>query len=477
MTSKKIKKAVDNKKTKSIGRRIKNGSNLKPVKPTKSKITPSLSFTTFIQEFTRALVITAIIILLTISFVIVNGQKKATSVGYNSSNLAKSYLSILEEVNIINRGQSFFGNLNSSNISSSNSKEISLTQNSAVGQGGIETINASVNDKMISSEYRNIKYSYVYTGDDFSLFPSDVNVYRRLTPDLSHELSDTITDKKISFFDLKKFSDLGINNMTVFEDKDYGYSLYLGLADSSFSIYKNWEKWPGYNNAVNCDSAGACYQENSLTIEEVTNDEEILNISNQFLSDYEINLDNYGPGEVQKSWLKNYLLKSSYQYIPETITVIYPLKISGAAVYEEYGNKTGLTVEVDMREKKVSGVYNLMYQYFESSTYSTEADKEAIISLAEQGGLYNNYYYADGENIDEMEVNLGQPTLGLVRVWQYNEKDGKNYELYVPAYIFPILSADSYPSLYKENIVVPAVKDFFDTESINILNGEEVMIK
>ena len=38
-------------------------------------------------------------------------------------------------------------------------------------------------------------------------------------------------------------------------------------------------------------------------------DEEILNISNKFLFDYEINLDNYCHGEVQKSWLKNYLLK------------------------------------------------------------------------------------------------------------------------------------------------------------------------
>jgi hypothetical protein len=476
MTSKKIKKATDNKKTKLLGAQVKKSKSTKITKPVKNKTASSLSFTTFIQEFTRALVITAIIILLTISFVIVKSQKKVTSVDNNSSNLAKNYLSILEDVNIINRGQNFFGNLNSSNISSSNSKEISLSQGSTISLGGIETINAPVGDKMISSEYRDIKYNYVYKGEDFSLFPDEINVYRRLTPDLSHELSDTITGKKISFFDLKKFSDLGINNMTIFEDKDYGYSLYLGLADSSFSIYKNWEKWPSSNNTVTCDSAGACYQENGLTIEEISNDEEILNISNQFLSDYEINLDNYGPGEVQKSWLKNYLLKSSYQYIPETITVIYPLKISGVAVYEESGNKTGLTVEVDMREKKVSGVYNLMYQYFESSTYNTEIDKEAIINLAEQGGLYNNYY-TDSENVDEVEVNLDQPILGLVRVWQYSEKDSKSYELYVPAYIFPILSADSYPLLYKENIVVPAVKDFFDTESVNILNSEEVMVK
>lgn len=467
MTSKKIKKTSSNKKTKLITK----SKVLKTDKPKNKPIVP-LSFTTFIQEFTRALVITAIIILLIISFLIVNGQKKLATVN-NSNNLAKDYLSILEDVNIINRGQNFFGNLNLS--SSSLPKEISSVQKSSIsGLGESVSMDASVDSKMISSQYRDIKYNYVYTGEDFSLLPENVNVYRRLIPDLSHEFSNTISNKKISFFNLKKFSDLGINNMTIFEDKDYGYSLYLGLVDGSFSIYKNWEKWPNSNNNITCDNTGACSQKDGLTIEDVSNDEEILNISNKFLSDYEINLDNYGPGEVQKSWLKTYLLKSSF--LPETITVIYPLKISGASVYEEYGNKTGLTVEVDMREKRVSGVYNLMYQYLESSTYSSETDKEAIINLAQQGGLYNNYY-SDSENVDEIEVNLGQPSLGLVRIWQYNEQESKNYELYVPAYIFPILSADSYPSLYKENVIIPAVKDFFNTENNITLDTKEVMVQ
>jgi hypothetical protein len=42
--------------------------------------------------------------------------------------------------------------------------------------------------------------------------------------------------------------------------------------------------------------------------------------------------------------------KSSY-YISETINVIYPLKINGMTVHSDFGQKVGVNVEVDMREK------------------------------------------------------------------------------------------------------------------------------
>ena len=416
------------------------------------------SFLSFIEEFTHALVITSIIILLSISFIVVGGEKKSQNT--NNNLVVKSYLDTLKDVTVINKGENFFGKLNlNNNVSEPNSlssKEVAISQ----GVYGAGDISTTVSDSKIAPiDSQVLKYNYKYEGGDFSLFPSEVQVYKKVNPDLSKELVGELKDKDISLFNINNLNNIGINNMTIFEDRDYGYYFYLGLIDGSFSIYKNWDRWPISNSTVACDSKGLCYSDNGLTVENIPSDEEILEISNNFLADYGISLKNYGSGEVQKSWFNNYLLSSARTYIPETMTIVYPLVIDGLTVYEQSGNKYGLTVEIDIREKKVSGVYNLMYQYFESSSYITENNIENIVTKAEQGGLYSDYYYGDQSKVDSLDINIKSASLGLIRTWQYDNNTRKSFELYVPAYIFPITTETS--SIYRENIVVPALEDFF----------------
>lgn len=443
MPSKKIKKEAGNKKE------------------------PGLNLASFLQEFTKALLIVSVIILLTISFVIVGQQKKPSAV--SPSNLAKNYLNILAEINIVDRGQNFFGSLNSLNLSHQNSDDGSRLSAEMSGQGSSGSsfglaaeqamVGQLVDSKMLLPAPNAARYNYVYSGGDFSLFPESVKVYRRLSLDLSQESGRILKNEEVPFFDLNRFDDLSVNNLTLFENRPYGYSLYLGLKDGQFSIYKDWNNWPVSNNGLACLDDGLCYEENGFRLEDVLSDDEILKISDQFLSDYNIDLDAYGPGQPQKLWLKQYLLSSSSWSLPQSISVIYPLLINGQEVYEEYGNKVGLSVELDMKEKRVSSVYNLSYQYYESSDYDSERDQAAIIKLAEAGGLSRDYYY--GDQTETVNIKLGQAKLGLVKIWQYNQESYESYELYVPAYIFPIISESS--TFYRENIIVPAVKDFYRT--------------
>jgi hypothetical protein len=442
-----------------------NIKNKKKISKKISKEPEKNSFLSFVEEFTKALVITSIIILLSISFIIIGSEKKSNT-NTNNNLIVESYLDTLKDVIIIDKGENFFGKLNLnnnvSNPDSLSSREIAVAQD--ISTYGAGDISSSVLDSKIAPiDSHVLKYNYKYEGEDFSLFPSEVQVYKKNNPDLSKELVGVLKNKDISLFDINNFNNIGINNMTIFEDKDYGYYFYLGLIDGSFSIYKNWDRWPINNSTVACNSEGFCSSDNGLTVEDIPSDEEILEISNNFLADYKVNLQNYGLGEVQKSWFNTYLLSSAKSYIPETMTVVYPLVIDGLTVYEQSGNKYGLTVEIDIREKKVSGVYNLMYQYFESSSYTTENNIENIITKAEQGGLYPDYYYGDQAQVDSLDVNIKSASLGLIRTWQYDNNTRKSSEFYVPAYIFPIETETS--SIYRENIVVPALEDFFSNNT------------
>lgn len=458
------KKSVRVNKTSTIASLKKDEKVMVPVNASKKEHNPSYRFLSFMYDFAQALVIASLILLLTISFFVV-GQQKKTDDGLSNN---KNHFGALEDVKIVKKGKDFFGGL-----------MFQQADNSArqvAGMGSSETTSidtsfaTALDSKMIVAPYPSQKFNYVYAGADFELFPSEVDVYKRIDPDFSGELNSSLKGKKIAFLDVDKLKNINVSNLTINEDREYGYTIYLGLKDGSFSLYKNWDKWPsldklcgGYNQA--------CYDSNRLKIENVLSDEEVITIANSFLQEYDINLNGYDAPEVQKYWMRDYEMstdKSSY-YIPDTISVVYPLKINGATVYSDYGQKVGINIEVDMREKKVSGLYNMYYQYYESSTYTSEVDRDLILKTAQQGGMYPDYYYmGDSEEAKTIDIELDTPILGLIKTWQYDQTTMKGYELHVPAYIFPIKSKPEGVYFSRDNIVVPAVKDFFSNYNTGI---------
>jgi hypothetical protein len=479
MEKKRIKKTAISKPERSLKKnQSKKSSRVvktsRPVKITdeyfeKKTIHSSFNFLGFMNDFAQALIITSVFILLTVSFIIVGGQKKSSEFNYLSG---QGYFDILSDTKVVKKDKGFFGTLN---FSSAGQSDLAGGRQSdgVLGMGSTGNIPTIDMEKDISSVRNDlaiiypgerIEYNYIYVGEDFNLLPEEVDVYRRVDLDLSRQFANLFSDKKISFFDLRKFRNININNLTINEDREYGYSIYLGLKDGQFSLYKNWEKWPnidklcrGYNYE--------CYQSYSLTINDVLSDEDIIGLSDDFLREYGISLDNYGAGEVQKYWMRDYILsedKASF-YMPESIMVTYPLLINGLEVYEESGEKVGLNVEVDMREKRVAGVHNLFYQHYESSAYNSENDKENILKMVENGGIYSTYdYYGDSPITKTIDIQIGTPAIKMVRVWNYDEMTMRGYEIYVPAYVFPVISESEPSYFYRKNIVIPAVKDFFN---------------
>jgi len=478
-TSKKVvkKKATVNKTT-SIAS-LKNDSKVVVAVKTKKEKDASGKVLSFMYDFAQALVIASLILLLTVSFFVVGQQKESAS---NNKSSNKNYFSALDETKIVKKGKGFFGSLifSQADASARQLAGMGSSESASLASGDGITASMSIDSKMIIAPYPSQYYNYVYTGEDFALFPEEVDVYKRMDPDFSGELASSLSNKKISFFDIGKFKNISVNNLTINEEKEYGYSIYLGLKDGSFSIYKNWDKWPsldklcgGYNQA--------CYDNNRFKIENVLADDEIISIANGFLQNYNINLEGYNAPEVQKYWMRDYEMsvdKSSY-YISETINVIYPLKINGMTVHSDFGQKVGVNVEVDMREKKVSGIYNMYYQYYEGATYDAEVDRETILKTASQGGIYPEYYYMgnSSDEVKKIDIELGTPSLGLVKTWQYDQATQKGYELHVPAYIFPIKSRPEGVYFSRDNIVVPAVKDFFSNYTNGLMRDIKPMLQ
>ncbi len=454
-------------------KRSKSRKNSSPVKITddyfeKRTVHSSFNFLGFLNDFAQALIIAAVIILLTISFIVVGGQKKTDELRRVSG---QSYFNYLDDVKIVKKDKGFFGSLLfSSDVQSESSEGDQAERVLGMGIGSAYPEVGSPmdpkNDSMILPR-EIIEYNYIYVGDDFNLLPEEVSVYRRSNVDLSRQFADMFSGKKISFFDLRNFSDISVNNLTINEDRDYGYSIYLGLKDGNFSLYKNWDKWPSIDKLCRGYDQD-CYQSYRLTINDFLSDEEIVNLSDNFLREYDIPLDNYGPGEVRKYWMRDYVLsedKASF-YFPDSISVIYPLKVEGVDVYDDSGEKTGLSVEIDMREKRVSGVYNLFYQHYESAYYSTERDKENILEVVKNGGSYFLYdNYREDVDIKTVDIQVGTPSIGMVRTWNYDETTMRGHEIYVPAYVFPVISESEPSYFYRKNIVVPAVKDFFNNNN------------
>ncbi|XOB42359.1 MAG: hypothetical protein ACKKMP_03300 [Candidatus Nealsonbacteria bacterium] len=284
-----------------------------------------------------------------------------------------------------------------------------------------------------------VNYNFIYTGDDFNLDSGQITVYKMLKGDfLSKALSNVTKGIDLGVLNLDKFQNVKINNIEISEDRDFGYHISISPRQNSLSINANWEKWP---------------REEFDTPAEMLADEELLSIADKFLSEYGINMDMYEKGEVQKI--------TRTGLIPDNISIIYPFIINDQIVYDQGGQKYGMSVSVNLRYKRVMSVYGIATNAFESSKYAKETNKDKIISFAEDGELFKNYTYPNA--VKTLDLELGTPEVSLVRMWQRSENKMDTAEILVPSLVFPVITEMSEQTyFYRTNVVVPLVGEILD---------------
>lgn len=299
-------------------------------------------------------------------------------------------------------------------------------------------------------------YRFVYKGGEFSVPSDKLDVLKRLKgASVSVNMPELVAGLNFGLADVGSFADLSVQNLTLSQKTDFGYMINVMPEEGSVNINQNWGYWP----ADKCQGDAACFENLLVRQEDIPADSELIGIADAFLDEHGIDRSVYGPPEVGAGNVYRIMYEASSDkanfYFPETIEVTYPYKIDDKAVYDEWsGAKQGLTVGVNVKVKKVSSVYNLVTQNYQSSAYEMETDVKKLLTYAEQGGI-NNYQYGEGATVEELE--LSDPELAYIRYYNYLKNE--NVELLVPAFVFPVKNPPSDPNFYRKSIVIPLAKD------------------
>ncbi len=323
-------------------------------------------------------------------------------------------------------------------------------------------------DKMIAPfpPYDYQTYRYVYKGEELDLSEAKREVLKRLKGDaVSVDLGNLLGSLNLGLVDLGKFSNLRLQSASFIQPGAKGYNIYVSVDESNISINGMWPQpltMESDQSKLCIDGPGCGY--NPVKLSEIPADEELISIANSFVAEYAIPVQAYGTPEVQNDWRIYYEAaqdKNNY-YLPEVLNVVYPLMINGQFVYDEGGNKTGLNVGVNVRNKKVTSVWDLSLQNYQSSMYDSETDSARILKIAEKGGMYG---YVDPNAKTVVDIELGTPKLEFVKMWNY--KNFQSEELLIPSLIFPITNQpESSPNYYyRKSVVVPLIKEILDRDT------------
>jgi hypothetical protein len=330
------------------------------------------------------------------------------------------------------------------------------------GGGGLVTTEKV--DAGVPSRPEYIQYKYVYGGDPINIEQNTMKVYRRIRSEAGNRsLAQYLTELDFDIFDLSQFKNALLTNLNLNEEREFGYSLNLNFEENELNIFQNWRQWPQLGQEcqdLSAQTGEACYDQYRLKYADVPADDRLIATAKQFVKNYGVDLSQYGEPVVEDQWRWTYeqAEDKANVYIPEEISVIFPLIVDNQTVYDSNGNPTGLYVSVNVRYNRASGVRPIRPYNYESSSYDVITDSEEIIKLAEQGGLWPEYYYE--EPTKTVEVKLGTPQAGLYEHYSYEPVKGQTSQLLVPALFFPIMSmSEEISYFYRQYIVVPLAKD------------------
>jgi hypothetical protein len=386
--------------------------------------------------------------------------------------------SMLSGPKITRAGDNAFGSLSNvqqasgrggSNASAQEGLAAAPTSDAAMGSGG------GTDAKIMIAPENPINFRYVYTGDELTLVEGKVDVLKRNKNENNSSFSDFINRISLGLVNLNSFNSTQLQAFTFAEDKDLGYMVNVSMTEGSVNINENWSKWMRY--AVTCAAPQggiggvafeSCAQPRKIDISEVPADDVLINAANAFLEEKGIPRGNYGEPFVNNEWRAHYerATDKTNIWIPEMVNVVYPLILEGQAVYDESGNRNGMNVAVRFSpEVRVSSVWDLTTQNYQSSSYQAETDVKRIMDLVARGGFRSYYYSEPGART--VDIELGTPEVSFVKVWNY--KDGNSEELLVPALIFPVTKEPASNLVgpyywYKKNVVIPLVKEILDNE-------------
>lgn len=367
-------------------------------------------------------------------------------------------------------GKEDFGKLSSQSAKNSNTRNQGANEEILNDTITPMAISESVISSKMIAPYNAVQYKYIFNGE-IEINESNITVLRQKNKSSNINTNGLINALNLDLINTSIFKNLSAENISIKENRDFGYTINISNNHgiNSLSIYKNWEKWPNPND--NCNDS-TCYEKNKLKKKDIPNDAQLIKIANEFTEKLGIDMSPYGKPNINNNYKKYAARDSSDSYIPDEITVTYPIKIKDQEVLDEEGNPTGLNVNIDIRNKKVASLNGLTLQEYDSANYET-IDLDNFKAAVERGTYNQNEYYPEDAQI--IEIKLGKPKSVLTKIWQWDSKENYSKKLLVPALYFPITEQPKDENYFDKNaIVIPLAKDLYEDNQQPVLYKESV---
>lgn len=300
-----------------------------------------------------------------------------------------------------------------------------------------------VDDMIVYPEYIE-RHEYLYDGEMPDLTTIDATVYRRVNAlTLPSSVSAAFANLTLGIVPLSSFDNLELLNFSLAQEDGSGYSIYADTTSNSISITRNNAYWQTLDYSK------------TLTQSDLSSDEELTRLAEKFLTQYGIDTSSFGEASVDRSYI------DPESWIPDTMSVVYPLVVNETDVWSMWGQPSGMSISVSLRNDEVEGLYAPGPYTLEASTYELVTDPVEILKVANRGGLWE--YAAENPTVTYTS-RLGEPRVVLAEHYQYSD-DGQSSSLYVPALLFPVVEADPDASYQRQWVVVPLVQDILDEAS------------
>jgi len=324
----------------------------------------------------------------------------------------------------------------------------------ARGMGGGGGFTGVSPEAMLVPYRPQVGYRFNYAGQ-LNLTDTEVDVLMREKDLDSKLLAALVSRVDLGLMDLGRLRDLNIQNISLVEDKDFGYQVNVNFDDGSIFIGQNWQRWP---QPYACRAGLEC-QPQRLQLGDMPADGELLRLADDFLREMGISTESYGPPRVDDGWRRYYESaedKAEY-WFPDQITVEYPLLVNGLKVYNGDGRTVGMMVGIDVRNRRVNSISPIYVQKFASSAYDAVTDTALAAGLINAGGMQPMYPEGAERMID---LDLDEPEKAYYSHWIY--RDGRSENVLVPALVFAIKDGPQDGSVYLEKVVLPLAKEVLD---------------
>ena len=291
---------------------------------------------------------------------------------------------------------------------------------------------------------------YVLEGDLPELPQGQVEVLERDLRPLKVPFSSIQSAFKDAAIDLSSFEGTSVDFVSVTQRTQYGYTINVSMSDGSVSINQAWEFWP--HPEQNCQDE-TCFRNLQPKMSDIPADAELIRVADAFIADHDIDLSGYGDPIVDNGWRRDYerVEDKRYAWIPESMRVVYPLLVDGKTVTEAGGGPAGVSVQVSVKQKRVTDAYGLTSYQFSRAKHQAVSDRSDVEKFLGTAG---------SQTPDAPTVTLKDPTIQFVRLYDY--ENGKNVELFVPALVFQVPNVTGAQYYLPQTVAVPLAKDLLD---------------